>query len=152
MAVQEVLMITTEERPTLTEELPAAVQEQPKDTRSWLVDRVSPETAVLMGATWYVLFMIGSALEPEATGATPGWVNALSYVFLAGLVVMAAGLIARRRWGLVASLATAGLFVAFSVACPISGHHGFAAWWYGQMACSLGLVGASAFALTRASA
>ena len=137
-------MITTKERPPATPEVA-----QRADTGSWLTERISADTAVLMAATWYVLFMIGSALEPRPTGPTPAWVTALSLVFFGGLAVMAAGLIARRRWGLVASLGTAGLFMAFSIACPVSDHHGLAAWWFGQFACTLALVGASVFALTR---
>jgi hypothetical protein len=140
-------MISTEERaPTTT-----VAAERP-DTRSWLTERVSTEIAAIMGATWYVLFMIGTGLEPRATGPDPAWAVALSFVFLGVLAITAAGLLARRRWGLLASLGAAGIYTAFSVACPISGHHGLAAWWFGQMACALGLVGASAFALTRARA
>jgi hypothetical protein len=146
-------MIATDER-TAPEERTVleATAGHPTEARTWLTERITTETSVLLAAAWYVLFMIGSALEPEATGSTPGWMNTLSFVFLGGLVVMVGGLIARRRWGLLASLATAGLFTAFSVACPISGHHGLAAWWFGQMACALGLVAASGYALTRARA
>jgi hypothetical protein len=144
-------MISTEEQapaatPTTTE--PAG---RP-DARSWLAERVSTKTAVLMGATWYVLFMIGTGLEPRATGPDPAWAVALNLVFLGVLAITAVGLLARRRWGLLASLGAAGIYSAFSVACPISGHHGLAAWWFGQMACALILVAASAFTLARARA
>jgi hypothetical protein len=47
------------------------------------------------------------------------------------------------------SLAAAGFFTALSVACPVSGHHPFGAWWFGQMACALGMVAASWIALGR---
>jgi len=33
--------------------------------------------------------------------------------------------------------------------CPVSGHHSFGAWWYGQMLCALGLVAISFAALRR---
>jgi hypothetical protein len=55
----------------------------------------------------------------------------------------------QRRWGAAMSLAAAAFFTAMSVACPVSGHHPFGAWWFGQMACALGMVGASWFALGR---
>jgi hypothetical protein len=146
-------MIATEERTVSVEQaVPEAPTGQPTQPRAWLTERITTETSVLLAAAWYVLFMIGTALEPEATGSTPAWVNVLSFVFLGGLVVMVGGLIARRRWGLLASLASAGLLTASSVACPISGHHGLATWWFGQMACALGLVAASGYALTRARA
>jgi hypothetical protein len=144
-------MISTEERIVTTTPTTTVPAERP-DTRSWLADRVSTETAVLMGATWYVLFMIGTGLEPRAAGPDPAWAVALGFGFLGVLAITAAGLLVRRRWGLLASLGAAGVYTAFSVACPISGHHGLAAWWFGQMACALILVGASAFALARARA
>jgi hypothetical protein len=141
--------------PTITSEarVPETTVDAPParpDTRAWLGERISTEAAVLMGATWYVLFMIGSTLEPRAAEPTPAWATALSLVFLSSLAVTAAGLLARRRWGLLASLAGAGIFMAFSIACPVSGHHAFAAWWFGQLACAVALVGASVFALRRA--
>jgi hypothetical protein len=122
------------------------------DTRTWLRDRISAETAALMGATWWVLFLIATGLEPQATGAEPVWAASVSFVFLGLLAVTAVGLVARRRWGLLASLGAAGLFTALSVACPTTGHHPIGAWWFGQMACVLALVGASAYALRRPAA
>ena len=144
-------MISTEERVVTTTSTTTGPVERP-DTRTWLTERISAEVGVMIGATWYVLFMIATGLEPRATGPNPTWAVVLSFVFLGALVVTAAGLLARRRWGLLASLGAAGIFTAFSVACPISGHHGLAPWWFGQMACALGLVGVSAFALARARA
>jgi hypothetical protein len=141
--------------PTITREArgpettPAAPPARP-DTRAWLSERISTEAAVVMGATWYVLFLIGSTLEPRAAEPTPAWASALSLVFLGSLAITAAGLLARRRWGLLASLAAAGIFTAFSIACPVSGHHAYAAWWFGQMACALALVGVSVYGLRRA--
>lgn len=142
-------MIDTDERAPATTPATTVPAERP-ETRSWLAERVSTETAVLMGATWYVLFMIGTGLEPRAAGPDPAWAVVLSVVFLGVLAITAAGLLARRRWGLLASLGAAGIYTAFSVACPISGHHGLAAWWFGQMACAVILVAASALALARA--
>ena len=45
--------------------------------------------------------------------------------------------------------AAAGFFTALSVACPVSGHHPFGAWWFGQMVCALAMLGGSVFALNR---
>ncbi|HUF85370.1 MAG TPA: hypothetical protein VMQ81_12355 [Acidimicrobiia bacterium] len=146
-------MISTEQRAPATTATTTTIEPEARpDTRTWLAERISAEVGVMVAATWYVLFMIGTALEPRATGPDPTWAVALSFVFLAAIAVTAAGLLARRRWGLLASLGAAGIFTAFSVACPISGHHGFAGWWFGQMACAVALVGVSAFALARARA
>jgi hypothetical protein len=72
--------------------------------------------------------------------------------FFGFLAVMAVGLLARRRWGVLAGLGAAGIFTALAVACPTSGHHAIAPWWFGQIACALGLVAASAVALLRPAA
>src|SRR5680860_1693745 len=61
------------------------------DTRTWLAERISTETAVLMGATWYVLFLVATGLEPHATGSEPVWAATLSFVFLGLLAVTAGG-------------------------------------------------------------
>jgi hypothetical protein len=122
------------------------------DTREWLQTRISRGVALMMAVAWYVLFLIGVSLEPEATQpeALPAWIGiAFTIGFVAFIAMMTAGLIARRRWGLVASMGAASLFVAGSVACPVSGHHGFGAWWYGQMACAIGLVAITGAALRR---
>jgi hypothetical protein len=140
-------MIATRER--VTE--PVAVPEI-ADTRSWLQERISTETAVMLAAVWYVLFVIGTALEPSVATPTPGWLVAVSVGFFSVLAVMAVGLLARRRWGVLAGLGAAGIFTALAVACPTSGHHAIAPWWFGQMACALGLVAASAVALRRPAA
>jgi hypothetical protein len=147
-------IIDQEIRPAATSPAPdtAATTATRPDTRTWLRERISAETAALMGATWWVLFLIATGLEPEATGGEPVWAASVSFVFLGLLAVTAVGLVARRRWGLLASLGAAGLFTALSVACPTTGHHPVGAWWFGQMACVLGLVGASAYALRRPAA
>jgi len=130
------------------EPTPAPAATRP-DTRTWLAERISTETAVLMGATWYVLFLVATGLEPQASGSEPAWAATLSFVFLGLLALTAVGMLVRRRWGLLASLGAAGLFTAFAVACPTTGHHPVGAWWFGQMACVFALVGASAYALRR---
>lgn len=140
-------MIATKERAAE----PIAVPEI-TDTRSWLQERISTETAVMLAATWYVLFVIGTALEPSVATPTPGWLVAVSIGFFSVLAVMAVGLFARRRWGVLAGLGAAGIFTALAVACPTSGHHAIAPWWFGQMACALGLVVASVVALRRPAA
>jgi len=125
------------------------------DTQAWLRERISSDVALFVGVAWYVLFFVGMALEPEPAHpeVIPAWLSATIDVTLVGLLgVMAAGLIARRRWGLVASMGAATLFVGLSVACPVTGHHGFGAWWYAQMACAFGLVAISGAALRRTSA
>jgi hypothetical protein len=65
------------------------------------------------------------------------------------LATMVAGLVMQQRFGLVASLGAAVLATAASIACPVTGHHTFGTWWFGQMACVLALVAISSVALQR---
>lgn len=146
-------MTSTEPRSQDLEAPAAPAAPERLETREWLATRISRNVAVTVAVAWYVLFLVGVSLEPEATHpeAMPEWIGiGVEVVLLSFLAVMVAGLAARRRWGLVASMGAATIFVAASVACPVSGHHGFGAWWYGQMACALGLVAVSVAALRRA--
>ena len=146
--------LTTERLHSDTEAAPASPATPERlETREWLVTRIGRNVAIFVGVAWYVLFFAAVSLEPEATHpeAIPAWVGVTVDVVLLGLLaVMAAGLGVRRRWGLVASMAAAGVFLMATIACPVSGHHSFGLWWYGQMACSLGLVAISGAALRRA--
>jgi hypothetical protein len=142
----------TDERQAPITGAPEAAPARP-DTREWLSQRISGEVGIVVGVAWYVLFSIAVALEPAATQpeAFPTWLAVGIEVALLGLLaVTAVGLVARRRVGLVASVGASALFLAMVVACPVSGHHGFGAWWYGQMACAIGLVAITGGALRRA--
>jgi hypothetical protein len=112
-------------------------------------DRIPAETSVALGVAWFVCYSIGSALEPHTAHPMPVIGVVLGVALLAGILTTAVGLTARRRWGLTASLASAGLLVASSVACPTTGHHDLGLWWAGQVAVSLALVAASVVALHR---
>lgn len=100
------------------------------DTRQWLHDEVSKGWAYGLAAGWYALILLSQILAPapaDESGVLV-WIGiALSIVFMAVVLVAMAGLVLRRRWGLVASLGAAGLLVADSIACPMTGHHHFGA-------------------------
>jgi hypothetical protein len=118
-------------------------------TRDWLQERIDGRLAAGIGIAWLVAYQIASSLEPVTHKPEP-WYGVVLNIGLLGLIaVTATGLVMQRRWGLAMSVAAALAFTALSVACPVSGHHPFGAWWFGQMACALGMVGASLFALTR---
>ena len=122
------------------------------DTGAWLRERVSGRWAAALAISWYALGGIATLLEPHTNHEVPVIGAVLQVAMTAALVVMAVGLIAGRRWGLVASLGASLLFVAGAVACPTTGHHTIGLWWFGQMACTLGLVAVSVVALRRARA
>jgi hypothetical protein len=121
-----------------------------------LQEQVAARWAVTVGAAWVVLFTTGVAVEPPPANpdaVDPWFVGALGAVLLAALVTTLAGLWLRRRWGLAASLAAAGMLVASTLLCPVSGHHaGVGAWWVVQLGCGLGLVAVSTLGLWRTAA
>jgi hypothetical protein len=121
----------------------------PVETGVWLRERIPGAWAAGVAIAWYALYTIAVLVEPATHHEEPLIGVVLGVALLAAMVVTAGGLLAGRRWGLVASLAGATLFVAMSVACPTTGHHTIGLWWFAQMACALGLVGVSVAALKR---
>jgi len=119
------------------------------ETRAWLQERINGRLAAGIGIGWLVAYQVAAALEPVTHKPEPWYGIVLEVTFLGLIAAMATGLVMERRWGLLLSLGAAGFFTALSVACPVSGHHPFGAWWFGQMACALGMVGASFVALGR---
>jgi hypothetical protein len=117
------------------------------DTRAWLGERIDGKLAGGVALAWLVLLQIAFALEPATNQAEPVYGVVLELTMYALLATMLTGLVMQRRFGLVASLGAAGFMTALSVACPVSGHHAFGTWWYGQMACVLALVAVSVAAL-----
>lgn len=131
-------------------EAPAPVVPAPPATAPRATDRIRSEVSLALGVAWFVCYTIGSALEPHTSHPVPVIGVVLGVALLAGILATAVGLIARCRWGITASLGSAVLLVASSVACPTTGHHGFGLWWFGQMTVSVALVAASVVALRRA--
>jgi peptidoglycan/LPS O-acetylase OafA/YrhL len=145
------MAMLTEERPRSTTDDQEVASTRP-DTREWLGQEVTGHLALIVGLSWYALYTIIAAIEPPADhpDAIPVWLQSTLDVTLLGLLaVTAVGLVMRRRFGLVTALGAAGLLLAMVVACPVSGHHTFGTWWYGEMACALGLVAVTGVALNR---
>ena len=118
------------------------------ETRDWLGERISGGLAAAVGIGWFVAYEVAGSLEPVTHQPEP-WYGVVLNVGLLGLIAATAtGLIMQRRWGLVVSVAAAVAFTALAVACPVSGHHQFGAWWFGQMACALGVLAGSVVALS----
>jgi hypothetical protein len=122
------------------------------DTREWLQERIDGRLAAAVGIGWLVAYQLAASLEPVTHKPEPWYGVLLGVAFLGLLAGTATGLVMQRRWGLVVSLAAAGFFTALSIACPVSGHHPFGAWWFGQMACAVGMLGFSWIALGRPAA
>jgi hypothetical protein len=139
---------TVDDAPIEVRETPPAVRDDatpaPRAT-----DRIPADVAVGLAVAWFVGYSLVLLLEPATSHSLPVIGVVLGTAFLVGILLTAAGLVARQRWGVTASLATAVLLVASSVACPTTGHHSFGLWWFGQMAVAVALVAASAVALRR---
>lgn len=118
-------------------------------TRTWLQEPIDGRLAAGVGIAWFVAYEVAAAVEPVTHRPEPWYGVVLGVAFMGMLAATATGLIAQRRWGVAVSVAAAGFFTALSVACPVSGHHPFGAWWFAQMACALGMLGFSWFALGR---
>jgi hypothetical protein len=133
---------------------PAPGARRPLEER--LGEPIAGRWAVTGGVAWVVLLTIGILVEPPPANpdaVDPWFISALSAVLLAAMATTAAGLWLRRRWGLAASLAAAGMLVVSTVLCPVSGHHtGVGAWWAVQLGCGLGLVAVSALGLRQTAA
>ncbi len=146
-------MLETDGRtpPTTPDDQAAAVSTHTRftDTRTWLMERVDGRVAAGVALAWFVLTEIAIALEPRSQFELPVISVVLVLSMDALVIAMVAGLVMRRRWGLLGALAASLLFTAESIACPLTGHHHFGTWWYAQMACALALVGISLFALRR---
>jgi hypothetical protein len=133
--------------PTVEATPPATSPDPRLDTGAWLAERIDGKLAGGVAIAWLVLMQIAFALEPATNQAEPVYGVVLELTMYALLATMLTGLVMQRRFGLVASLGAAGFMTALSIACPVSGHHAFGTWWYGQMACVLALVAASVAAL-----
>jgi hypothetical protein len=121
------------------------------NTREWLQERIDMGVAISVGVSWFVLTFIAGELEP-ATDRSEPLLGTLLGVFMTVLFFATlVGLAMRRRWGLVGSSGGAVIFTAMVVACPVSGHHPFGAWWYGELVCALALMVISFAALQRGS-
>jgi hypothetical protein len=142
-------MLDTREAPSQAPQTERAAR---PDTRSWLQERVAPRWSYGLLAGWYGLFILAQALQPEPTTehGLLAWIGAaLAVVFAAALVATAIGLAVRQRWGLVASVGTAGLLFADSIACPLTGHHELGAFVFVQALAAVALAGTSIRALLR---
>ncbi len=121
---------------------------EPKlDTRAWLGERIDAKLGAGVAIAWFVLMEVAWALEPATNRPEPVYGVLLELTMWAFVATMITGLVMQRRFGLVASLGGAVFLTAMSIACPVSGHHPFGAWWFGQMACVLALVATSLVAL-----
>ena len=91
--------------------------------------------------------MASIALEPapaDPEAAVPVVVSLASVGLFAALVATAVAAGNRHPSAAIAAVVTGLLALGFTVSCPVSGHHAFGAWWFGQMALTLPMLGVRA--------
>ncbi len=100
--------------------------------------------ALAVGAGWPLLLVVVMALTPEPAdpNAVPTFVD--SAVFLAltvGLLGTVVAAVARQSKALVWSTGLGVVWVATTIACPLTGHHDAVGWqWYADLASSSSLL------------
>ena len=112
-------------------------------TRGW---------AGVLGFGWPLAIVIGMALEPapaDPNAPVPAIVSLASLALFAALVATAVAAGNRHPSAAIGGLVTGLLSLGFVVSCPVSGHHTFGAWWFGEMALTLAMLGVSLAALGR---
>jgi hypothetical protein len=115
-------------------------------------DRLTPTWAGILGFGWPLAIVASIALEPapaDPEAAVPMIVSLASIGLFAALVATAVAAGNRHPSAAIGGLVTGLVALAFTVSCPVSGHHTFGAWWYGQMALTLAMLGVSLAALGR---
>ena len=106
--------------------------------------------AALLGVGWPLVFVLATAIEPapaDPNAATPLLVDLGSAVLFGALVITSITAVSRLRSAAVAGIVTGVTGLAFSVTCPLSGHHGLGMWWVGQMALLAAMLAVSVAAL-----
>jgi hypothetical protein len=104
-----------------------------------LDESISLTAAVAAGLAWIVFVSLSFAVQPPVDPATPpsAMGEVLSLLFTGSMLAAIAGLGARHRWGLLASIGGGLVMVAASVFCYLGGHTG--AWIAVQLAAGVGL-------------
>jgi hypothetical protein len=131
--------------------VPTIRRAAPDETRA-ASDRLAPVWAGILGFGWPLAIVISIALEPapaDPDAAVPVVVSLASMGLFAALVATAVAAGNRQPSAAIAGLVTGLLALGFTVSCPVSGHHTFGAWWFGQLALTLGMLGVSFAALGR---
>ena len=115
-------------------------------------DRLAPTWAGILGFGWPLAIVVSIALEPapaDPEAAVPIVVSLASIGLFAALVATAVAAGNRHPSAAIAGVVTGLLALGFTVSCPVSGHHTLGAWWFGQMALTLAMLGVSLAALGR---
>lgn len=104
------------------------------------LDESIPLTAAIAAAAaWIVFVSLSFAVQPPPDPAAPpsAMAEVLSLLFTGSMLAAIAGLGARHRWGLLASIGGGLVMIVASISCYVGGHTG--AWIAVQLAAGAGL-------------
>ncbi|HLM63811.1 MAG TPA: hypothetical protein VK306_05905 [Acidimicrobiales bacterium] len=113
---------------------------------------LTPGWAAALGFGWPLAFLTVTALEPapvDPAAPVPLVVELASLVFLAalGMTVVAAAM--RQGIAAAAAVVTGVVALAFTISCPISGHHTYGLWWIAELVVLGAMTAVSVAALGR---
>jgi hypothetical protein len=109
--------------------------------------------AVALGIGWPIVMALSLAIEPAPTNpeaAVPLIVNLGGWVLLLAMGATAVAAARRLPTAIGFSALAGAVALAFTISCPASGHHALAAWWFGELALTVGMLGVTLAASRRA--
>lgn len=117
-----------------------------------LHDRIGRGWALATAFAWLFGLSLILAISPAPADpeAASGLAEALGMLIALGMSITVLGLATQHRFGFAAAVATGGVLMTMSIACPVTGHHTFGAWWVGELAIVTGLTALGIHAYRRA--
>jgi hypothetical protein len=115
-------------------------------------ERLRVGWALALGLGWPLTFVVSAALEPapaEPEAAVPLVVALSALLFLAALAGTVLAAAVRHPLAAPVGVVAGVVSLAFSVACPVSGHHALGLWWVAQVGITAAMLGVCAAALGR---
>jgi hypothetical protein len=112
---------------------------------------LKPVWAWVLGLGWPLMIVVAPALEPapaDPDAAVPAIVTLGTIGLITAVMATAVAASQRHTSAAIGGVVTGLIALAFTISCPLSGHHTFGAWWFGQLALTLPLLGASLAALS----
>jgi hypothetical protein len=144
--------------PAITRSDSSALRDEPAGHRRRSIPafaRLTTPWAAALGLGWPLAIITMIALEPAPAdpGAPVPIVVEVGGLALYAALLMTAVAAGMRHRAAAGAATVAGLIaVTFTVACPVSGHHTYAPWWFAQLAVAAGMLAVSLAALARRAA
>ncbi len=89
-----------------------------------LNDVIPVGVALAVGILWVAMLGFVFSITPAPEGEPSAFAVTVSVIFELALIATLAGLVALRRWGLLASVGAAGIMLGMAALCSLGGHTG----------------------------